>query len=476
MDAATVKPARLTGFAALRWAGRFALDPLTGTRRAFEAFGPCVMLVEGLPLFTANRVVTLGVPLLLTAGAAFYGELMSRPQTWRGVNVLPGGPKNSAARRMSPGLMRVTGEQHAHYRKLLAAPLRRTRVEALTKNMARLAELEIASWPVGKDIDLWEYVRRLMQGFAVEFLFGGMSEQSRTITESGCRMMERKWDWRATAVPINLPITTYGQIVREAALLERRLLAWVAGKRGRADDQDIASIFANGRDPAGNPIDDAGIVAQLPSLFGLSSEGGQSVLTWTLFLLMQHPAVAERLRDELHNKLGRSSPSLDRAAELPFLDAVVKEAMRVLPPVPLQFRVAQEDTTVAGERVPKGTRAVLNTFLTNRTSDLYPASDSFRPERWFTIAPTAFEFPVFGAGPHICPGYWFDSIAVKIAVAAIVTRYQMNLPPPTRIDYRVQPTLRPRARLGVVLGSADGASPEATPVTGKIRGLVKLPQ
>jgi cytochrome P450 len=315
-----------------------------------------------------------------------------------------------------------------------------------------------------------------MQGFAVEFLFGGMSEQCRTITESGCRMMERKWDWRATAVPINLPITTYGQIVREAALLERRLLAWVAGKRGRADDQDIASIFANGRDPAGNPIDDAGIVAQLPSLFGLSSEGGQSVLTWTLFLLMQHPAVAERLRDELHNKLGRSSPSLDRAAELPFLDAVVKEAMRVLPPVPLQFRVAQEDTTVAGERVPKGTRAVLNTFLTNRTPDLYPASDSFRPERWFTIAPTAFEFPVFGAGPHICPGYWFDSIAVKIAVAAIVTRYQMNLPPPTRIDYRVQPTLRPRARLGVVLGSADGASPEATPVTGKIRGLVKLPQ
>jgi len=459
----------------LRWGWRFALDPLTSTRRAFEAFGPCVILADGLPLIRRNRVATLGVPLVLTAGAALYSELMSRPDTWRGVNVLPGGPKNSAARRMSSGLMRLTGEQHAHYRKLLAAPLRRTRVEALTKNMARLAETETASWPVGPNIDLWEYVRRLMQGFAVEFLFGGNSEQSRTITEMGCRMMERKWDWRAM-VPINLPVTTYGQIVREAALLERRLLAWTAGKRGHTDEGDIASIIANSRDGAGNAVEDAAIVAQLPSLFGLSSEGGQSVLTWTLFLLMQHPEIAERLRDELHNKLGRTSPSLDRAGELPYLDAVVKETMRVLPPVPFQFRVAQRDTSIAGENTPKGTRAVLNTFLTNRTPNLYPEWDVFRPERWFTIAPTAFEFPVFGAGPHICPGYWFDSTAVKIAVAAIVVRYRMNLPPGTRIDYRIQPTLRPHAGLGIVLSAANGASPAVTPVTGKIRNLVTLPQ
>jgi cytochrome P450 len=476
MDAAQVKPARVTGFAALRWGYRFALDPLKGTRRAFEAFGPCVILVEGLPLIRRNRVATLGVPLVLTAGAAFYSELMSQPETWRGVNVLPGGPKKSAARRMSAGLMRLTGEQHAHYRKLLAPPLRRTRVETLTKNMARLAETETASWPVGKNIDLWEYVRRLMQGFAVEFLFGGSSEQSRTITELGCQMMVRKWDWRAQAFPINLPITTYGQIVREAALLERRLLAWAAGKRGHTDEGDIASIIVNSRDGAGNPIDDASIVAQLPSLFGLSSEGGQSVLTWTLFLLMQHPGVAERLREELDSKLGRTSPSLDQAVELPYLDAVVKETMRVLPPVPFQFRVAQRETTIAGEDVPKGTRAVLNTFLTNRTPHLYPESDTFRPDRWFTIAPTAFEFPVFGAGPHICPGYWFDSTAVKIAVAAIVMRYRMDLPPQTRIDYRIQPTLRPRARLDVMLRRADGDTTPATPITGSIRDMVKLPQ
>ncbi|MGH6676534.1 MAG: cytochrome P450, partial [Xanthobacteraceae bacterium] len=239
---------------------------------------------------------------------------------------------------------------------------------------------------------------------------------------------------------------------------------------------DIASIMANGRDPGGNPLDHAAIMAQLPSLFGLSSEGGQSVLTWTLLLLMQHPHVAAQLRDELASKLGGTSPSLDRAGDLPYLDAVVKEAMRVLPPVPLQFRVAQRDTSIAGQEMPNGTRAVLNTFLTNRAPDLYPEGDMFRPERWLTIDPNAFEFPVFGAGPHICPGFWFDTAAVKIAVAAIFARYRMDLPAGTQIDYSTQPTLRPRRRVDVVLHRADGRMKPPPPVTGKIRELIKLPQ
>jgi cytochrome P450 len=476
MEDATVKPVRLTGFAALQWAWRFAMDPLAGTRRAFETLGPYVILAEGLPLIRPGRIAVLGVPFVLTAGSAFYSALMSRPETWRGVSLLPGGPKNSAARRMSSGMMRLAGEQHAHYRKLLVQPLRKTRVDALTKDMARLAESETASWPIEQNIDLWEHVRRIVQIFAAEFLFGGISEKSSSITEMGSRMMERKWGSRAMSLPINLPFTPYGKIVRDAEVFERSLLAWVAAKRGHLNEGDIASVMANSRDARGNPIDDAAILEQLPSLFGLSSEGGQSTLTWTLLLLAQHPSVEAQLREELQSKLGGTSPTLDRVGELPFLDAVVKEAMRVLPPVPLQFRVAQHDTAIAGQAVPRGTRAILNTYLTNRATDLYPDGDSFRPERWSTIAPSAFEFPVFGAGPHMCPGYWFDTIAVKIALAAILTRFRLEFPPNTRIDYQIQPTLRPRQRLTVMLRPAGGGATPATPITGAIRNLVKLPQ
>src|SRR5215813_9471139 len=114
------RPARLTGARALRWGWRFARDPLVASRRAFDALGPCVLLTDAVPFVRPGRVALLDVPLVLTAGAAFHRELLSDPATWRGVSLLPGGPRHSAARRLGAGLTRMTGRRHAHYRSLIA--------------------------------------------------------------------------------------------------------------------------------------------------------------------------------------------------------------------------------------------------------------------------------------------------------------------------------------------------------------------
>ena len=474
MDATTATPVRLTGPAALRWGFAFARDPLIATRHCLDAFGPFVVLADALPFLRLGRVVLFGVPLVLTAGANFQRELLSDPATWRGVSLLPGGPRNSAARRMSQGLTRMTGERHAYYRRQLAPPLRKPAVDALAQEMARLTEAEIASWPAGQIVDLWDEPRRLMRRLAVALLFGGASEQTERIADLVSRLMERKWSVGAF-VPINLPITPYGQIVRTAEILQHHLLEWVASKRGQVDGRDLASIIVNSPDADGNPADDAAIVEQLPSLFAAASEAAQSALTWTMLLVAQHPHVARELLAELRNKLGATSPSWQAITDLPYLDAVIKESMRLLPPVPLQMRVAQHDATVAGHPVPRGTRVILNTMLTNRMSDLYPDGDVFRPERWSTISPSMFEWPVFSGGPHACPGYWFGMTAVKIALATILMRFRISLQPDARIDYQVQPTMRPLRRVPMRLNPQDGAF-AATPIRGTISSLVKLPQ
>ncbi|HUZ31770.1 MAG TPA: cytochrome P450 [Xanthobacteraceae bacterium] len=454
---------------------QFARDPLLATRRVFDAFGPFVSLSVGLPLVRRSRTVLLGVPLMLTAGAAFQRELFSDQETWRGVSVLPGGPKGSAARRISAGLTRLTGARHAHYRKLVQTAMRRTNVEAAAARMAQIMQAEIARWPLDAAIDLSEHIRQLMRGIIVEFLFGGDSAETRAIAELTSHITEHKWARSAFALPVNLPITTFGRILRESELLERRILEWAASKRGTIDEADLGSIIVNSPDADGNPPGDDTIVSQLASLFALSSEGSESVLIWTLLLVQQHPAVTAALRDELHARLGRKSPSLDQTGDLPYLDAVVKESMRILPPVPLLIRVAQRDTTIAGHAVPQGTRAILNTFLTNRMPDVYPEGHLFRPERWFTVTPSAFEFPVFGAGARACPGHWFGSSAVKIALAGILTHGQLDLPSDTRIDYRVQPTMRPRQSIRAIFHRNDGIKPTAAPVSGTIRALVDFP-
>ena len=476
MDAVTPTPLRLTGPSALLWGRRFARDPLIATRRLFEDCGPFVVLAEAIPFTRRARAPMLGIPVVFTAGAAFNGAVLSDPQLWRGVSLLPGGPKNTAAWRMIWGLSRLTGERHAHYRKLLGPPLRRVRVEALVGRMAGIADEELASWPLGERIDLWDRIRQMMQRFAVELLFGG-GGQTRTIAELCSRVLERKWARSAFALPVNLPLTPYGRLVHAADDLERRILQWAAHKRGRADEGDLAAIVINTPDERGKPADDAAIVAHVATLFALASEGSQSVLAWTLVLLAQHPKIAATLAEELREKLGGAPPSPAKAVEVAALDAVIKESMRLLPPVPLQIRVAQADASIAGTHFPERTRVILNTFLTNRMPDLYPEADRFRPERWSAVAPNAFEFPAFGAGAHTCPGHWFGTAAVKIALAAILCRFRVEIPEGTRIDYRTQPNLRPRGCIDVVLRpAAQRAAASPRPLAGGIRDLIDWPQ
>lgn len=466
-------PARLTGIAALRWALRLVRDPLPAVRRCYEEFGPFVLLDHALPFYRHPRAMLLDVPLVLTAGAAFHREILEDPATWRPVSLMPGGPKNSAARRMTAGLMRMNGNRHAHYRKLLAAPLRRVSVEQMGGQMVGLAEREIAAWPVGETIDLWRYAQRALRSITLGLLFGGEDDQNRAIAEIVTDLTAQKWSPGSLAFPVNLPLTPYRRMLRCSALLEDRILAWTDTKRGCADERDLAALIVNSPDVDGQPASSATIAGHIPSLYAGSTEAGQSTLFWTMILLAQHPHVAAALLDELHDRLAGGAPSMQAIAELPRLDAVVKESMRLIPPVPLQLRVAEADATLAGHRIAKHSRAVLATFLTTRMPDLYPEPDRFLPERWSTIDPTPFEYPVFGAGPRICPGYWFGLNAIKVALATILTRYRIAVEPGMRVDYRIQPTMRPTRSVPATLHRQDGAF-AAIPIRGAIRDIVRL--
>jgi cytochrome P450 len=241
------------------------------------------------------------------------------------------------------------------------------------------------------------------------------------------------------------------------------------------EGSNLLSIMVNNPEEDGNAARDTTIVGLMPQLFGAVFETCQNALIWTLFLLAQHPRVAGELLDELQTGLADAPPTLAKIADLPWLDAVIKESMRLLPPAPMQARVAQEATSIAGNPVPKGSRILLSAFVTNRMPQRYPEPDSFWPERWASINPTSFEYLVFSAGPRNCPGYLLGMAMVKVAVAAILQRHRIEFSPKSRVDYIARPGLRPRGKVMASLHPQDGAfSP--TRIEGNILDLVKTLQ
>jgi cytochrome P450 len=220
---------------------------------------------------------------------------------------------------------------------------------------------------------------------------------------------------------------------------------------------------------------DTELVGQAAILFGASFETTASTLTWTLFLLAQHPTVMHQLMDELDAVLGGAPPTQDQLTQLSFLECVIKESMRILPPVPFTIRATTHGTAIGPYNVPNGSRVICSHYLTHHMPEIYPEPERFQPERWRSIDPTQFEYMPFSAGPRACIGAMFALQVLKISLALILQKFRLAVVPGTRVDRIVQITMVPRHGMPMMLFENDRQY-AAGEVTGQIREMVALPE
>jgi cytochrome P450 len=275
--------------------------------------------------------------------------------------------------------------------------------------------------------------------------------------------------------PVNIPGTPYHRLLRLAQRIEEQILAMIAKRRGSSEKHaDVLSILMEARDEENRGMTDTELVGQTAILFMASFETTASALTWTLFLLAQHPAVMRDLMDELDGVLGGKPPDAEQLARLPFLANVIKESMRVLPPVPYTVRATTKYLNMGPHRVPTGARIFCSHYLTHHLPDLYPEPERFRPERWSEIDPNQYEYMPFSAGPRMCIGAMFATQLLKISLATMLQQFRFTVVPETRIDRIVRITMQPRQGLPMIISRNDRQF-AASPVQGQIREMVTLP-
>ena len=236
---------------------------------------------------------------------------------------------------------------------------------------------------------------------------------------------------------------------------------------------DILSLLIQARDDQNRGMTDKELIGQAAILFGASFETSASVLTWTLFLLAQHPAVMHELMDELDNVLAGAPPTREQLPQLTFLENVINESMRILPPVPFTIRATQRDLAMGPVEVPKNTRVLCSHYLTHHMPELYPEPERFRPERWQSIEPNQYEYMPFSAGPRVCIGASFAFQVLKVSLAMMLQRFRFSMVPGTRIDRVIRITMAPREGLPMMVYPNDRKF-AASEVRGQIHEMVQL--
>jgi cytochrome P450 len=313
--------------------------------------------------------------------------------------------------------------EHMRERKLLLPPFHGERIRGYADTFAELAAREVERWPVGEPFAL----RRRMQPLTLEAIL-------RTVF--GVRDPERIARFqelvpglaRTSTAIVMLPVLRHGssRFLPWGRFLRARERLWKLVydeiDRAQADPaieerDDVLALMLQARREDGSGMTRDELRDELVTVIAAGHETTATGLSWLFERVLRHPEVEERLRAEIES--GGDE----------YLDATVRETLRVRPVVMDVVRRVKRETEIGGWRLPAETHVVPAIALVQRREDVYPDPLAFRPERWLGDAPpTTYTWIPFGGGVRRCIGASFAQLEMKVMARTILEHARLSAP------------------------------------------------
>jgi cytochrome P450 family 135 len=212
-------------------------------------------------------------------------------------------------------------------------------------------------------------------------------------------------------------ITPAARFRRALATVDELIYAEIADRRAAPDGNqrdDVLSLLLRARHEEGSPMTDTELRDELMTLLTAGHETTATGLAWAFERLLRTPRVMERL-----------TASLD---DDDYVDAVVKETLRVRPVIVDVARKLTRETEVAGWRLPAGTLVLPAIAVLHARPDLYDSPEEFRPERWLNGTPESYAWIPFGGGVRRCIGASFAQVEMRTVLREVLRRVRLRAP------------------------------------------------
>jgi cytochrome P450 len=352
---------------------------------------------------------------------------------------------------LGDGLLLSEGDTWLRQRRLVQPAFHRQRVAGYGDVMASFAARHIAAWKDGDTRDMHAEMMALTQAIVAKTLFD--ADVSGDAHEAGqaAEVLMRDFGARLQSfrvVPQWIPTPGNLRSRRAIGRLDRIILRIIDARRASGEDRgDLLSILVHAQDADdGTRMTAKQVRDEAMTLFMAGHETTAVTLSWTWYLLAQHPDVEARLADELRDVLGGRSPAVADLPRLKYTEMVVTESMRLYPPAYGLGRQAVRATEIGGHPIAAKDIFIAPTWVVHHDRRWFEEPEAFRPERWAgdlaRRLPRFAYFP-FGGGPRQCIGNSFATMEAILLLAAIAQRFRLTLVPGQRIVPTPYVTLRP---------------------------------
>jgi cytochrome P450 len=368
---------------------------------------------------------------------------------------------------LGEGLLTAEGESWFWQRRLAQPMFHQKRIDNYGSVMVEYTHRMLQTWRDGETHDIHADMMRLTLQIVMKCIFNadvdtGEAKVIANALDVAMNWFESKrrqnflvWEWFPR--PENIK---YHQAI---AQMDEAIYQLIGSRRQQTEQtEDLLSMLMEARDEeTGRQMDDKLLRDEVATLMLAGHETTANALSWTLMLLAQHPEVRQKLEAELKQVLQGRLPTVEDIGKLHYTSQVVKESMRLYPPVAIFGREAARDCTIGDYDVPQGTVVTISQWVMHRHPRYFENPEVFQPERWTEAfekeLPRGVYIP-FGDGPRVCIGKGFAQMEAVLLLAAIAQRFELNIEPDFAIVPQPSITLRPEHGIKVRIRQIDNIS------------------
>ena len=424
-------------------------DPLIGSLRPF-ANNPAEFLLRAAVEY--GDIVTFRVLHL-----DFY--LVVKPEYTQEVLVtqhdkLRKSPRDVAilSKFLGKGILVTDGAYHKRQRKLVQPAMHTNRIQNYAATMVDYTQRVLDTWADGIEQQVDQTMRQLTMEIVAKSLFDAdVSDQGRQIGEAIDTLQQiAGLDFRVqNVIPDWLPLRRNRNRAAAGDTLDRLIRQIISERRAFGEDKgDLLSMLLLSEDESGARMTDQEARDEAVTLFAAGHETTSNAMSWTWYLLSQHPEIEARLQAEVDAVLNGRKAMLQDLPNLRYTTMIVKESLRLYPPAwVLNAREALEDIEIDGYTIPKGGNIFVAPYAVHRNPIYFADPMRFDPERFSPEnekrIPRYAYFP-FGGGPHVCIGNSFALMEAQLILATMAQRVSLSLLPDQVVDIDPLVTMGPK--------------------------------
>ncbi len=346
------------------------------------------------------------------------------------------------------GILNSEGAVWRRNRHLIQPAFHPDRIQEYATMMTDSTEAMLEGWDDGETRLVHEDMMTVTLKIVARALFGvDIEDHVHAIGSALEEFMEASESLSNYILPEQIPTPSRRRIRQARERLDAVVYDLIEERRANPGEQNVLAMLFEAEDENGNALSTRQIRDEVVTLLLAGHETTALSLTFTMYALARHPEVESKLVAELDEELNGQTPTMADIPNLTYTEQVVKESMRLYPPVPGIIREPVKPDIIDGYEIPPGATVRMHQWVVHRDPRWYDDPLAFEPERWTddfeADLPKLAYFP-FAAGPRRCIGDRFAMLEAKLILATVYQQFHLELTPGTELDLMATVTARPK--------------------------------